>query len=229
MSIINSLIASISVRPVQDVKRVYAAQPQPAKTDDAIVNADGDRWEPVAPRALSSLSDQERAEVEALRKREREVRRSESAKLQQAKSLARGPVYSYEVGPDGNVYAVDGEVIFDMKEVPGDPQRTAEKMSETRLALMAVPNPGPEERRLASEAARKEAVARAEIRSEEIKALRETITAASEEVEAYKQVPSAYTELAAPLTTDAILALKSFDQYKVQRKPSPEYAYRMAM
>ena len=47
------------------------------------------------------LSDSQKKEVEALKKRDQEVRAHESAHLSAGGGLASGPTYTYTSGPDG--------------------------------------------------------------------------------------------------------------------------------
>jgi hypothetical protein len=52
-----------------------------------------------------------------------------------------------------------------MSEIPGDPEATARKMEQIKRAAMAPVDPSPQDRRVAAEAAQKQAAAIAEARS----------------------------------------------------------------
>lgn len=109
------------------------------------------------------LSRAEQEEVRELRARDREVRAHENAHKAAAGRHARGgPSYSYERGPDGRRYAVGGEVQIDTSAVPNDPDATILKMRQVRRAALAPAEPSPQDRKVASEASRTEAAARAE-------------------------------------------------------------------
>ena len=117
-----------------------------------------------------TLSESELQEIEELKRRDAEVKAHEQAHLAAAGNLAKGAVnFDYETGPDGNRYAVGGDVSIDTSEVPGDPQATLLKAQRIRRAANAPADPSPQDRSVAAEASRMEVNARAEI-SEEARA-----------------------------------------------------------
>lgn len=124
-------------------------------------NADGD------DAALSSradlLTDEERAQVEKLQARDREVRTHEEAHRAAAGALFRGgPSYSYQTGPDGRKYAVGGSVQIDTS--PGrTPEETVQKARRIRQAALAPAEPSSTDRAVAARAAQMEAEAQAEL------------------------------------------------------------------
>ena len=63
-----------------------------------------------------------------LKARDREVRAHEQAHATVGGRYAGAPIYSYERGPDGVMYAVGGKVNIDAAPVANDPQATIEKM-----------------------------------------------------------------------------------------------------
>ena len=77
--------------------------------------------------------------------------------------LASSPSYSYDIGPDGQRYAVAGEVQIDLSEVPGDPQATIIKMQQVKAAALAPAQPSSADRQVAAEAARRITQAQAEL------------------------------------------------------------------
>ena len=110
------------------------------------------------------LSDSEQKELQELQRRDAEVNAHEQAHLASAGNLAQGPVnFDYETGPDGNRYAVGGDVSIDTSEVPGDPQATLLKAQKIRRAASAPVDPSPQDRAVAAEASRMEVKARMEI------------------------------------------------------------------
>ncbi len=99
-----------------------------------------------------------------MHQRDREVRAHEQAHSSVAGSLAKGgPSFDYERGPDGQLYAVGGEVQIDTSKVAGDPKATAEKARQVRRAALAPAEPSQQDRAVAAAAAAIEAQARVEI------------------------------------------------------------------
>lgn len=122
---------------------------------------------PARPPGLRPLTDEERKELDGLKTRDREVRAHEQAHLGRRGSLVRGGAhFDYEMGPDGRRYAVGGEVRIDVAEVPGDPQRTIDRMARVRQAALAPADPSQQDREVAAEAARTEQRARAALREQ---------------------------------------------------------------
>ncbi len=112
----------------------------------------------------SELTEEEQREVEELKERDREVRRHEQAHKAAAGRYASGaPSFEYEVGPDGQRYAVGGEVSIDVSPVEDDPQATIDKMRQVRSAATAPAAPSSQDRQVAAEAAQIEQQARADL------------------------------------------------------------------
>jgi len=83
--------------------------------------------------------------------------------------------YSYERGPDGQMYAVGGEVSIDTSAVSGDPRATLEKAEAIIRAAMAPAEPSSQDYRVAASARAMAAEARAELaQMEESEASEET-------------------------------------------------------
>lgn len=84
----------------------------------------------------SELSPEEQEKVRELAARDRDVRAHEQAHKAAAGQLATGPSYSYERGPDGKGYAVDGEVRISVRE--GDtPEETLRLAQQAQRAAQA--------------------------------------------------------------------------------------------
>jgi membrane-associated HD superfamily phosphohydrolase len=117
----------------------------------------------------SELTQEEIEKLRELRQRDREVRAHEQAHAAVAGSLAKGaPSFDYERGPDGQLYAVGGEVQIDTSAVPGDPEATAEKAQQIRRAALAPANPSQQDRAVAAAASALEAKARVEMAKEKV-------------------------------------------------------------
>ncbi len=115
-------------------------------------------------REFSELSQAEKQLVSELQQRDVRVRNHEMSHLAAAGSLAAsGASYDYKKGPDGNKYAVSGEVHIDSSSVPGDPEATLKKMQQVKRAALAPVDPSPQDRRVAAKATAEAAKARAEI------------------------------------------------------------------
>lgn len=113
------------------------------------------------------LSSEEVRQLAELRQRDREVRAHEQAHIAAGGSYVRsGARFEYEKGPDGNNYAVGGEVSIDTSKVSGDPEGTVRKMQVIRSAALAPASPSAQDRRVAAQATQKENQARMEIVTE---------------------------------------------------------------
>lgn len=117
--------------------------------------------------ADTQLNEEEARQLRELKARDREVRTHEQAHRSGGGQYVRGGTkFEYQRGPDGQLYAVGGEVQIDTSKVPDDPEATIRKMRAIRSAALAPSNPSPADRRVAAEAARKEAQARVELQRE---------------------------------------------------------------
>ncbi len=111
------------------------------------------------------LTDEQRQEIELLKKRDQEVRRHEAAHKAAAGQYAKGaPRFTFQTGPDGKPYAVGGEVQIDTSPVEGDPQATIRKMETVRRAALAPAEPSSQDRAVAAQAAATAQQARQELR-----------------------------------------------------------------
>ena len=89
-----------------------------------------------------------------LEQRDTEVRNHEMAHIAAGGSLiTSGASFTYQRGPDGNNYAVGGEVSIDTSAIPGDPKATAQKMRQVKSAALAPANPSAQDLKVASKAA----------------------------------------------------------------------------
>ena len=108
----------------------------------------------------------EQRELVELKKRDAEVKAHEQAHASVGGQLAGSPSYSYQTGPDGQKYAVGGEVNIDLAEVPGDPQATIIKMQQVKAAALAPADPSGADQQIAAEASRRIVEAQIELAQE---------------------------------------------------------------
>lgn len=114
---------------------------------------------------LGQLSEDAQRVVRQLKDRDREVRAHEQAHLAAAGPYATGgPTYTYATGPDGQRYAVGGEVGIDSSPIPDDPEATIRKAQVIRAAATAPADPSGQDRQVAAAAAKMEAQATQELR-----------------------------------------------------------------
>lgn len=120
---------------------------------------DGDK--PGSPDDAQSREEQR--VLRELQARDREVRAHEAAHLGAAGGLARGGAsFSYQRGPDGQLYAIGGEVSLDTS--PGrTPEETLAKAGRIRAAALAPAEPSSADHRIAAQAAQLAAQARLEL------------------------------------------------------------------
>lgn len=115
-----------------------------------------------------SSSDQAKvtATIEQLKARDREVRLHEMAHLAAAGGYATSSAsYSYQVGPDGQRYAIGGEVGIDTSPVSGDPEATIQKAMTIQRAALAPANPSSQDYQVQAQAVQMEAQARTQLSS----------------------------------------------------------------
>jgi len=123
-----------------------------------------DPWADSAADQAAGADEQQQARLRDLRRRDEQVRQHEQAHLSAAGAYARGGArYEYETGPDGERYAVSGEVDIDTAPIPGDPEATIRKMEIVRAAALAPADPSAQDLQVAAKAARAIERARAEI------------------------------------------------------------------
>ena len=120
------------------------------------------------------LTDEEKQMVQQLRQRDAEVRRHEQAHLMAAGPYAMGsPSYTYQTGPDGQRYAVGGEVQIDLSPVPGDPEATLRKARQLQQAALAPAEPSATDRQVAMAASRMAQEALQELAEEQFEKMKE--------------------------------------------------------
>jgi len=129
----------------------------------------------VQPR--QGLADAEKAEVEHLKARDREVRAHENAHAATGGAYTGAPSYDYARGPDGVQYAVGGHVDIDVSPVPNDPKATIAKLDVVRSAALAPARPSGQDRAVAAAASAGSREAEAELSKAEQDAAAEALQA----------------------------------------------------
>ncbi|QSI75090.1 putative metalloprotease CJM1_0395 family protein [Niveibacterium microcysteis] len=148
------------------------------------------------------LSEEQKKQVEKLKKRDQEVRAHEQAHVAAGGNLIRGGVnFKYETGPDGQRYAVGGDVSIDVSKAR-TPQETVRKAEQIRNAAMAPSDPSAQDYSVAAQAGRLAAKAQAEMaqntQESQTKAAGISSAAASA-VKAYQAAEEAFSAVAGNL------------------------------
>lgn len=113
----------------------------------------------------AALSEADQRAITELKKRDREVRAHELAHVAAGAGLVtHGASYSYETGPDGQRYAVGGEVGIDVSKAR-TPEETIAKAQQIQAAALAPADPSGPDRQIAAHAGQMAMEARMEIAS----------------------------------------------------------------
>lgn len=110
----------------------------------------------------SELTEEEQALLKELEATDREVRQHEQAHMSAGGAYAGAASYTYERGPDGQNYAVGGEVSIDVS-AESDPEATIAKMRVVRSAALAPANPSGQDMSVAAQAQQQEMKAQQEL------------------------------------------------------------------
>lgn len=119
--------------------------------------------EPDSQRPESEAQPEDKRALAELRQRDREVRGQERSHRSAGGEYAGSSELDYQVGPDGQRYAVAGSTPIDVSPVPNDPEETLRKMKIVRGAATAPASPSDADRKVAAEAERQSRQARAEM------------------------------------------------------------------
>ena len=119
------------------------------------------------------LTDEQLELVLALQARDREVRAHEQAHKSVGGSLAGAVSLSYQTAPNGQRYAVGGEVPIDASVVNGDPAATIKKMNIVKAAATAPVDPSAQDQSVAASASILLAQALKDLSAENIASQRE--------------------------------------------------------
>ena len=141
---------------------------------------------------LNGLSEDEQAQLRKLKVRDREVRAHEQAHLAAAGGLAvSGATFTYQRGPDGQNYAVGGEVKISAS-AGRTPEETLQRARTIRAAALAPASPSGADRAAAAQASRLEQQAQIEINEQKQE---ETQTAQTRLAERYRSDAPALPQL----------------------------------
>lgn len=152
-----------------------SADAGPESTDPVTISSEGQEKAATASEKNTTettptgkeLSKEELAALTKLQKRDKEVRAHEQAHMAAAgKYSTGGPSFTYQKGPDGNSYAIGGEVGVDMSK-ESDPNATIQKMRAVKRAALAPASPSSVDRQVAAQASVKESQARKELAQEQ--------------------------------------------------------------
>ena len=130
----------------------------------------------------------EAEDIRQMQMRDREVRAHEAAHAAAGGAHAGSPSYTFERGPDGQSYAVGGEVSIDVSPIAGDPLATMQKAQQIRAAALAPAEPSGQDMKVAQRAQAMATEARIRLaneKAEELKNADQTSSAvgSSEEAE----------------------------------------------
>ncbi len=116
--------------------------------------------------SVDDLTEEERRQVDELKKRDAEVKAHEQAHIAAGGAyVSGGASYEYEQGPDHQNYAVGGEVSIDTS-AENTPEATIRKMQIVKRAALAPQKPSGQDRSVAAQAAQAESRARIELRQQ---------------------------------------------------------------
>jgi hypothetical protein len=115
------------------------------------------------------LTPEQERQVEKLAARDRDVRAHEAAHLASAGALASGVEYTYQLGPDGKLYAVGGKVQVSIP--PGlSPEQALAEARQLRSAANAPSDPSGQDMSVSLKASELEARAQQQIDRERAQA-----------------------------------------------------------
>ncbi|WP_025899247.1 putative metalloprotease CJM1_0395 family protein [Sneathiella glossodoripedis] len=117
-------------------------------------------------KQLEAKEEAEQEQIDTLKARDREVRAHEQAHAAVGGPYASAPTYEYQTGPDGERYAVGGEVKIDTAPVPDDPAATVAKMEVVIRAALAPAEPSAQDKAVAAAAAKQRNEAQADLIAE---------------------------------------------------------------
>ncbi|EAQ79111.1 putative metalloprotease CJM1_0395 family protein [Blastopirellula marina] len=146
-----STSASPSGASSNDVKP--STQPADELTLSAEAQAASAAEDASATSATTELTPEEQEQVQKLESRDQEVRQHEQAHLAAAGGFAQGgPTFTYQQGPDGQRYAIGGEVQIDTSPIDGDPHATLQKARVIQAAALSPSEPSSQDQAVAAAA-----------------------------------------------------------------------------
>jgi hypothetical protein len=192
-----SAATSVSAVPGQSSSQTTSqtnSATDPDLQETGTSNPQSEQQSPEKKVSGNPLTQAELQLIMELEQRDTEVRSHEMAHIAAGGSLiTSGASFTYQRGPDGNNYAVGGEVSIDTSAIPGDPKATAQKMRQVKSAALAPANPSAQDLKVASKAAALAAKA-----SSELTILQAEQQAQTNETKAFgnlKQASDSYTKV----------------------------------
>jgi len=160
-----SVPTATTITPASPENQQQSDTARPVNITEKVENTAADQTRPNNREAIvAQLDPAEQRQLEELKARDREVRAHEQAHLAAAGSLATsGASFTYQRGPDGQRYAVGGEVSIGSAHVAGDPEATLQRAQQIRRAALAPANPSAQDRSVAVNASATVIEARAEL------------------------------------------------------------------
>lgn len=114
---------------------------------------------------VEQLTDEEKKMVQELKARDTEVRAHERAHAHAGGNMAGAPNYQFQTGPDGQRYAVGGDVAIQMPSSK-DPATRVQEARQVRAAATAPSRPSSQDLKVAAAASKIESEALAELQEE---------------------------------------------------------------
>ena len=173
--------------------------------------------------ADGELTPEQQKQLAELKARDQEVRVHEMAHvLAGGQYVTSGPSYEYEIGPDGNGYAVSGSVGIDTGAVAGDPQATIEKMQTVVAAAMAPAQPSSQDHKVAAAARQAESRARAELSQMRAEEMQSSVTANTEDESAMSSTAQAADSRLQPAGFGVIRTADRVAEHTLAAPPSKQ-------
>lgn len=124
---------------------------------------------------VRELSAQEQLQVRKLEQRDQEVRMHEQAHIAASGGISVSAAnFTYQTGPDGQRYAIGGEVNF-RTPASSDPKQALQTAHQLQQMALAPANPSSTDRSVAAKAAQDAARARMQIQQETMEEYREQL------------------------------------------------------
>lgn len=137
--------------PVEETSASEKNRNQPNQKADA-VSSDAQGGNGKNSKQAAELTEEEQQQVRELAATDREVRAHEAAHQAVGGSLAGAASFRFAIGPDGEHYAVGGEVPITLTALADDPQATLRNAEQVRAAALAPAQPSGQDRMVAAEA-----------------------------------------------------------------------------
>lgn len=164
--------SGVSPQDADPVDGVSAPEKEESAAREEASDQAKDAGEAASPRGMKASEDEEgddpeddpavQAQVNELKRIEREVIAHEAAHMAVGGQFAGGASYSYTTGPDGKQYIVGGEVPISTPATD-DPEEAIRAAQQVMRAALAPANPSGQDFAVAAGAAQTQAQARAEL------------------------------------------------------------------